>query len=144
MINPVWDKNMNTDSKSQTDSDNKWKDIPVYSVREDSENKFTVAGSGYFGLLLKSNLSTGFSWALKYNENPDAVQFVERADIEPGDEKDRRFGTGGFELFVFKSLRPGTSELKFIYARPWEKDKKPEKLIRIQILVELNAARLIL
>lgn len=126
---------MNPEKKDQSGEKEKWKNIPVYLVSEDEDNRLNIKIPVTFGLLMKSNISTGFSWGLRGNDKNEVISFLEIVDYDPGVNEKKRFGSDEYEMFVFKTLKSGESHLEFVFARPWEKDKKPEKKIKVKITV---------
>lgn len=126
---------MDSDREIHSEKNGRWKNIPVYLLSVDEKNKLLIKGSVTFGLLLRSNLSTGFSWGLVNSDKIEVVSFIETADYESGNNELKRFGSGDFEMFVFKTIKSGETELEFIYFRPWEKDKEPEKKVMVKISI---------
>ena len=79
---------------------------------------------------LEGNPTTGYSWA--YTMEPEGIVREVSAEYrrvpEPGNSAEvpeGRAGRGGVFVFVFESLKPGTAELRFRYARPWESGTEP-------------------
>jgi inhibitor of cysteine peptidase len=78
-------------------------------------------------LELEGNPTTGYSWT--YTMDREGVvrevsaEYHEAADS--GNSPEGRIGRGGTFVFVFESLNPGTVELRFNYARPWESGVEP-------------------
>jgi predicted secreted protein len=79
---------------------------------------------------LEGNPTTGYSWA--YTMEPEGVVREVLAEYRgaqgTGDSTgapESRIGRGGVFVFVFESLKPGTVELRFSYARPWESGVAP-------------------
>ncbi|MDR1390257.1 MAG: protease inhibitor I42 family protein [Treponema sp.] len=66
---------------------------------------------------LPGNITTGYSWSYTSSQagiirEKAAGEYVEGAAV--------RAGAGGSFTFVFEPLKPGTTTLRFSYARPWE------------------------
>ncbi|MEN8223320.1 MAG: protease inhibitor I42 family protein [Acidobacteriota bacterium] len=124
-----------SEDKMMIEEKNKWKNIPAFLINEDGNNKITLKASVTFGLLLRSNLSTGFNWGLKPGPESDIVSYLGVVDHEIEKNDEQKFGSATIEKFVFKSMRSGEIELEFIYCRQWEKDKKPEKKVLIKLII---------
>lgn len=45
-------------------------------------------------------------------------------------------GAGGKEIWTFKALKEGETEINFQYVRPWEKDVVPEITKRYAIIIK--------
>ena len=81
---------------------------------------------------LESNPTTGYSWQL----------------ISPADRKVLRLyyskyrartsklvGAGGREEWKFRAMAPGTTIVKAVYSRPWERSTPSEKIFSLTIRV---------
>jgi inhibitor of cysteine peptidase len=73
-----------------------------------------------FTITLKSNPTTGYSWALAPLPEGAAVKFVEQKYERPNTGM---MGAGGQEIWTFEAVKPGKAEITLKYARSWEKDK---------------------
>ena len=82
---------------------------------------------------LESNPTTGYSWQL----------------ISPADRKVLRLyyskyrartsklvGAGGREEWKFRAMAPGTTIVKVVYSRPWERSTPPAKIFTFTIRVQ--------
>ena len=70
---------------------------------------------------LEGNATTGYTWILKkYNE--DLIRFI---DVNYITSDSNLVGVGGKWVAKFKILKPGKSEIIFVYKRPWETEKTP-------------------
>jgi predicted secreted protein len=86
-----------------------------------------------FEIKLESNITTGFKWVLESDYDSTIVKLQSSRYIDPNS---KLMGAGGTEVWKFKSLKKGTTELTFKYLRPWEKDQKPEKEKHITVKVK--------
>lgn len=68
-----------------------------------------------FEIKLKSNPSTGYSWAADYDE-----KYLELREQEFERKRMSPPGTPGKEEWEFKALRPGKTTITMFYKRPWE------------------------
>ena len=72
-----------------------------------------------FSIRLRSNPTTGYTWLLDRAPDSNLVSVVTNV-YEPPDG-DRMVGAEGHEIWTFKALKAGETEVKLRYARPWEK-----------------------
>ena len=78
-----------------------------------------------FTLKLGSNATTGYQWQLAQPLAAGKVKFVDQGYITP---KNGKIGTGGVEVWTFKAIGKGQTEIMFKYIRPWEKKVPPVEL----------------
>jgi inhibitor of cysteine peptidase len=83
-------------------------------------------------LSLESNPTTGFDWEV--SEIDEAV-IKQSGDSKFKSESDL-MGAGGVRTFTFEAVAAGTSTLKLIYHRSWEKDIPPEQEFIVTINVK--------
>lgn len=69
-------------------------------------------------LTVESNPTTGYSWAVEQDSDLFDVlnYYVAELQSEPVS------GSGGWQTFILTPKAPGTAQLSFVYARPWEPD----------------------
>ncbi len=84
---------------------------------EDMESMLDIKNGSDFYITLKSNPTTGYQWSVDFDSN-----FLELVDNKyvPDSDDPMLVGGSGKDYFKFKTLKSGTSEIKFFYARPWE------------------------
>ncbi|MDD5568287.1 MAG: protease inhibitor I42 family protein [Candidatus Omnitrophica bacterium] len=75
-----------------------------------------------FMITLESNMTTGYQWQLA--EDVDG-KFVVLKGSRYIVKETGLVGSGGKEEWVFKALRPGTTEIYFKYVRSWENNVPP-------------------
>lgn len=80
---------------------------------------------------LEAQLGTGYSWRIR-------TLAKNLAAIEPGAEEHAGGdtpSTGGpdVQVFRFRVKSRGKSVLRFVYVRPWEKEKPPAKTFQVTI-----------
>jgi inhibitor of cysteine peptidase len=81
---------------------------------------------------LPGNPTTGYSWELAEIEG-DAVEQVGKIEFRSRAHRRGMLGVGGTFRATFKATKAGTSTVTIQYARPWEKDKPPEKTFRVTV-----------
>ncbi|MDR2658988.1 MAG: protease inhibitor I42 family protein [Spirochaetaceae bacterium] len=74
---------------------------------------------------LAGNRTTGYSWT--YTMEPDGIVQEISSEYRSISGTENNAGAGGFFIFVFKTVKPGVTELRFSYARPWENETAPAK-----------------
>ena len=70
---------------------------------------------------LDSNVTTGYSWDLKEISNPAVLEKTDNKYIAP---TSNLMGAGGQEVWTFKALAPGTTNLNMEYSQPWAGGQK--------------------
>ena len=103
--------------------------IPTYT--EDQLSISVKTEQPAFIIQLKSNPSTGYSWFLK---KQDLRYFEPALHQFQAPENKHLIGASGYERWTFKTkptafARPHQTTLHFVYARPWEKNKKNIEVI---------------
>lgn len=93
----------------------------------------TVKEGQTLELELESNPTTGYIWEVAFPVNKDILrqerenEFVSRSDL---------IGAGGVQIFYFKGIKKGKTELVFEYRRPWEKNKDPARRYVVRVSVQ--------
>ena len=97
----------------------------------DSGQTIDIGINQEFVIALGSNPTTGYSWQESHDET--MLKLVEKT-YEPGEEaKQGMVGAGGVELFRFKALETGETEITLVYKRPWEEDGLDQKVFTVNI-----------
>lgn len=114
--------------------------LPVDAVDASYAGKeVEIAVGGSLTVTLESNPTTGFQWSESAQISDQSV--IEQLDHEfmaPEDLDDRPPppGTGGKEVWTFKALKKGTSEISMEYRRPWEQGVQPASTFTLTVLVK--------
>ena len=88
---------------------------------------------------LRSNPSTGFSWAL----GPIEDGFFEvESEFEADPHREYEAGYGGCEIWKFKAEQSGETEISLTYARPWEDDKPAAKTFKLHVVIGAASPRI--
>ncbi|CAN5574930.1 protease inhibitor I42 family protein [soil metagenome] len=99
-----------------------------------SGDTISLSAGDSFTVRLRSNASTGYSWAL-FEAPPNLRQIGERqyiaARVAPG-----HVGAGGHEVWRFEAVSPGQGDLTLDYRRPWEEDEPPASSWDITVVVD--------
>ena len=83
---------------------------------------------------LPSNPTTGYSWRMLPFQQGLLVQRGE-ASYESNPSSKGLVGAGGRETWKFRAVGNGSLKLTFSYARPWEKDVKPVRMIEWPVTI---------
>jgi inhibitor of cysteine peptidase len=86
-----------------------------------------------FTLTLESNRTTGYQWQLAKTPDETVVQLIGNRYEVPDT---RLIGAGGREVWTFKAVGKGKTEIHLKYVRPWEKDVPPVKATVFVVVVE--------
>jgi inhibitor of cysteine peptidase len=84
---------------------------------------------------LAGNPTTGFTWLIDKN-NKTVLAPVGKTEYLRDPAPEGIVGRGGKYTFQFKAAKSGTSELKLVYKRPWEKDKRPAETFSLKVVIE--------
>jgi len=97
----------------------------------DSGRTIDIGVNQEFIIVLGSNPTTGYSWQESYDET--MLELVENT-YEPGESAQQDVvGAGGTELFRFKSLQVGETEITLVYKRSWEEEILDQKVFTVDI-----------
>ena len=97
----------------------------------------TVNAGDSFTLTLGSNPTTGFTWPDEPQIGDQTVlrqtghEFVPPEQTEPPIE-----GAGGEDVWTFKALKKGTTEVSMEYSRPWEGGEKGVWTFSLTVVVK--------
>jgi len=83
----------------------------------DSSKPIQVTVGEQFEISLESNPTTGYTW--EKNEVYDKAM-IELVKSEYRASRPQMAGSGGGQLYVFKALKAGDTQIKMTYKRSWE------------------------
>ena len=83
---------------------------------------------------LRSNPSTGFSWALGPIEE-GKLETSGESEFEADSHREGEAGYGGCEIWTFKAERSGETEISLSYARPWEDERPAAKTFNLHVVI---------
>ena len=100
------------------------------AVFSDPSTPIMVAKGNIFTLVLRSNPATGYIRQLAEPINDQVLQFISK---EYRGNNTGRAGAGGSEMWTFRGVAVGETEIVMKYARPWEKEtaSKSEAIFKI-------------
>jgi len=94
-----------------------------------STGEVEIAVDGVLTVVLCSNPTTGFQWTESAQISEENVlQQTDHEYVAPEGEDNEPPASGapGQEVWTFKALKKGTSEVSMEYSRPWEGGEKAE------------------
>ena len=83
-----------------------------------------VAVGDSFTVTLCSNPTTGFQWESAQISDQTVLQQTDHKFISPPERPEPVEGEAGKEVWTFKALKKGTTEVSLEYSRPWEGGEK--------------------
>jgi inhibitor of cysteine peptidase len=106
----------------------------VHKVKEEQNGSRIMLKVGEsMQIALAGNLTTGYAWEIAEN-NPNLLEEQGRAEYQQ--EKTNLVGKGGIFLFTFKAIANGTTTLKLVYRRSFEKDMPPIQEYQLTVSIE--------
>ncbi len=100
-------------------------------TERDNGRSVTLLLTRTLSLTLPGNPTTGFTW-----EPASLDRGILAMEPEPSFVPDSSLiGAGGKFIFSFVPRKPGTTSLKLVYHRPWEKDVKPLRVFELTVTV---------
>ena len=108
-------------------------------TRDDNGKTLKVKVGDVIRVKLKSNRTTGYSWALTGKTDAKVLKSGE-VEYKVDEHPAGMVGVGGNDFCTFTALAPGKTDISLGYARPWEKDKEPAQAFKLTVEVEGAAA----
>ena len=91
---------------------------PTPATLSDQDTTLEVAIGEVLQVELEANIATGYNWTLKVPADSSYLSFLDETYVE------NEFMTAkeeGKSVWRFRALKKGSTQLRFIYKRPWEK-----------------------
>ena len=107
---------------------------------EDNGGTIHVLPGKTIRVKLRSNPSTGFSWALGPIEE-GMLETSGESEFEADSHREGEVGYGGCEIWKFKAEQSGETEISLYYARSWE-DKDPAKTFKMHVIIGAVSPRI--
>ncbi len=101
--------------------------------RSKQTNMITARVGEEFTITLDSNPTTGYSWKLSDDFSEGVVELL-GSEYKPTEIQ--RIGGGGKNIWRFKAIAVGETQITLYYRRPWEKDKPPSTTKTFSITVK--------
>ncbi len=108
---------------------------PPVLTDQDNGRTLTLKPGQVLVIHLPANPTTGYTWMLA--EVDDTVlQAAGEAGYTPAPGSQEQVGSGGTAAWRFVAVGTGTTTLKLVYARPWEKPPKPVQTFTVTVTVK--------
>lgn len=88
-----------------------------------------------FTIRIAANPTTGYGWQLAKPLDEKIVVLVTNSYLQEKTDN-LRVGVGGHELWTFKAVGAGQTEISLKYVRPWEKDVPPARTNVFSVIVK--------
>ena len=85
---------------------------------------------------LCSNPTTGFQWESAKIGDQTLIEQIDQKFVLPEREPTPPPGTPGKEVWTFKALKKGTTEISMEYSRPWQGGEKGEWTFVLTVVIK--------
>ncbi|MGA2905365.1 MAG: protease inhibitor I42 family protein [Candidatus Korobacteraceae bacterium] len=99
---------------------------------EDNSKDVDLTSGGTLIVKLKSNPSTGYSWAVAGDPSPLKLQ---KTSYRKNTASSKAVGAPGVQVFRFNASSAGMATLHLSYRRSWEYDVPPAKTFSVRVNV---------
>lgn len=82
---------------------------------------------------LKSNPTTGYDWQV--DEVDESIVRPTKREFKPASDPNR-LGAPGQTVHEFQAVGAGTTDLRLVYVRSWEKDVEPQDTFEVRVTVQ--------
>ena len=107
----------------------------LIAVNERNDGRqYTVKVGQTFGVSLASNPTTGYGWTISETLDEKVLAPSDGNYLSVGDPNKPMMGQGGRTYWKFTALKAGQTELKMVYARPWE-SVQPAQTFTLKVMV---------
>ncbi len=103
----------------------------VMITQAQNQGKVRVKKDASFQVLLNANPTTGFDWQIVSYDSA-IIEIKQKRFIQ---SETHRMGAPGKQVFKFKAIAAGATDLQLIYARPWERATSEADSFRVHIIV---------
>ena len=97
---------------------------PEQTIEINADNQFDIV------IALESNPTTGYSWEASYDQTQ--LELVDQS-YEPGENAEGLVGAGGTDIFRFKALKSGQTQITMSYKRSWETQVLEQKIFTVDV-----------
>ena len=109
-------------------------DKPAQFGEESDGKSVTLKVGDLFEITLPENPTTGYSWQVVEGLGGVVVR-LGKPEFHPNRRGSHLVGVGGTITWRFTAAGKGTTTLRLIYHRRWEKDKLPAKTFHLTVTV---------
>ena len=109
-----------------------------FSANHNISREVQLTAGSSVTIVLCSNPTTGFQWGQVQVEDPDVVAETDHEFVEPGNAENGEslMGAAGQDVWTFKALKKGSTNISIDYSRPWEGGEKAEWTFNLTINVK--------
>jgi inhibitor of cysteine peptidase len=104
----------------------------VRLVEEDSGGTIVMFAGETFEIVLEGNPTTGYQWEVEPLDTPSLEQIGQPSYELSSDA----IGAGGIYTFRFRAAAVGSTGVRLLYRRSFEKDVPPARVFEANVLVE--------
>lgn len=104
----------------------------VFAALAQGSEPIPATAGAEFTFTLASNPTTGYHWELASPLDQKLVTLVTNEYLRPDT---KLVGAGGKEVWKFKALTEGKTQINLKYVRPWEKDTPPVRSTNFVVVV---------
>ena len=108
---------------------------------ENNGNTIHVLPGEIIRIKLRSNPSTGFSWALGPIEE-GMLETGGESEFEADPHREGEAGYGGCEIWKFEAGQSGETDISLIYARPWEDERPATRTFKLHVVIGAASPRI--
>ena len=109
-------------------------DIDDFMEQKHISQEVEVAVDGSLTVTLGSNQTTGFKWELAEITDESVLEYVDDEYVPPEDKE--VMGAAGEEIWTFKALKKGATEVSMEYGQSWEGGEKAEWTFVLTVVVK--------
>ncbi|HEX7364447.1 MAG TPA: protease inhibitor I42 family protein [Dehalococcoidia bacterium] len=106
-----------------------------FGTQKNITRQLTVSSGSSFTVTLCSNATTGFSW-LESAQISDTTVIEQTNHTRIAPENTGLVGAPGTEVWTFKALKKGTSNIDLQYSQPWEGGQKGAWTFNLSVTVK--------
>jgi inhibitor of cysteine peptidase len=104
-------------------------------TEKDSGKTLILKVGDTLDVTLDANATTGFQWEMSEGD-ATVVKLLGEPVYAPTPTSTQILGSGGQTTFHFEASKAGTTTVKLIYHRTFEKDVPPEKTFTVEVTVK--------
>lgn len=93
----------------------------LYLKNDNNGQLIKLSQNEEFVISLNANPTAGFTWKISEIDSSIVTQ-IQEVEFKPTSEK---LGSPGDQIFRFRAISLGQTEIKLVYHRPWEKQVAP-------------------
>lgn len=104
-------------------------------TEKNNGDSFNLKINDVINIKLKSNPTTGYRWVLSEEIDDSIISLIDSEFIQSKKDKEL-VGKGGYEIFSFKAISKGKTNIILNYERPWEEEVEPLETFEITASVD--------